>query len=463
MYSFSLAMDLNERAAQMSKRKGGVSERILKAIANDKIWVDIVREPEQTRAVDFEDVGRAYAPNTVFEGDSMRSMPPNTHIVVLFPNHQQQKKKVLDSASYRTLTDFNEEINKRLHRNPNETQMYVCWADFVYIVKGIRGNVYVFWFPVLSIYTNGDPEIQKTPGDTGFLVSTDGHFGQGLIYPLFVPKHNQDIYMINPGMFRFLHPMGMPLFPCDTPAEKVVPSTVVSLSDYDVKTRRERAQLPDHERIDFRHHVEMYRKVAPPTDSERSTDNERSYVATTTDAEEAAEEDDHRHGNGSDNDVDDEVLAFLGGGRGTSVKEHGRRQSTMTTPEDLAQMDVRHRRAAVEPERAKEDEDDDSSDYQPVTGTARLAHQHRVPRGLVPRNEHRATQKRVAYRPARKPSTSAAVSRARSLSLSSVGGVGESDTTTSAESSPLPPERASLTIRPDDVPKLPLGRGQSAE
>jgi hypothetical protein len=320
------------------------------------------------------------------------------HIIVLFPWQTDEKKKVLFSDQFRTLAAFNVELNARINRDPTvENQMVVCWTDYIFKIRGVTGSIYIVWASEMSIYVQGDNEIDKWGRHIPLLSNTDAHFGQKAFYAVMSGMSSYEVLFISPDRVNISQQATTILYPCDTRAVATNTPTAKPLDSHEARVRRERLVIPDHER-------EQYQTSTPPppladglgyfvSSSVGVSDTYHEFETPSTDDD-------------GDVSISDDISEFFG--------------AESTPPPNPVDGDVAHSRVALSLSSIVSTDNEDGCYVPPGAITQR----NRVPRSLVPRSDQRGAVGRVRFVPAK--------SAVKNIELRP-----ETMSTTSGESSPI--------------------------
>lgn len=134
-------------------------DRTIRAALDAGQYIELIRKSAQSvrrvQVVDFT------SPSSKTESFStgkykvwLQSEVKHTdEVVLLFPNHEREKRQMLATRDWSvgSLGKMNLEINKRLRDSEEytdaaaNTRLAICYGEHVFICKGIRGNVYIFW------------------------------------------------------------------------------------------------------------------------------------------------------------------------------------------------------------------------------------------------------------------------------------------------------------------------------
>jgi hypothetical protein len=224
--------------------------------------------------------------------------------------------------------------------------------------------------------------------DIPLLVNTDGKYGQKAFYPLMSGMSSYEVLFLAPERVTFSQSVTDTLYPCDKREPPPVLSACAKKLDADeVRVRRERLTIPEHERDKYR---------PPPA---AAVTAELSYFASSSLAVNVAAHgspEDYLCGTGTndreaeESDLPDDVLEFF-------AVETLPKPATDTIAGDVAQ----HKIALSF---LKEKDNDDDDDDGPYVAPGALTQRNRVPRSLLPRSEHRTgSVGRIRYVP-REPS-----------------------------------------------------------
>lgn len=233
----------------MGNRTSGISARLERAIETDTIWADMVADPH-SRAINFSDqsVRESHYDRQTFEAEVMATVPSNLDLAAVFPSLTLEGgQRVIRASRYRRLDRFNRELNARLHRHQTAVQVAFCWADYIYRVSGVSGNLYLTWARELSIYHPDDPEIDKVGRDLPLLVATDGHFRTVAYYPLIAGDSTFEILFMPAASTACSYPRDFAIYPCDTPEPEPVARPIATLDSEEARMRRERVVKPPGE------------------------------------------------------------------------------------------------------------------------------------------------------------------------------------------------------------------------
>jgi hypothetical protein len=348
------------------------------SIRDNSIWGEMLTD-FNSRVVNFSDESIAcgcYSDDTTFEPEMLPSVPRGWQIIVLFP-WQTDDRKVLFSDQYSTLSDFNIELNARLHRESSAPQqVVVCWTDYIYKIQGVTGSLYVAWAREISIYKDRDNEIDKMRRDIPLLVNTDGEYGQKAFYPLMSGLSSDEVRFLSPDRVRFTQAVTTKLYPCDRRPAKPHSELLKKLDADEIRVRRERVTIPAHEVCDY--HTTA--ATAPLSDglgyfvssSVAINDGYREYATPVV--------------SDDDNDttsIPDDIGEFFAVG--------------LSTPHDI-EGDVAQSMIAMTFDQISSSSTDGEAPIltEYVSPGGALTQRNRVPRSLVPRSEHRGGATSIA-------------------------------------------------------------------
>ena len=231
----------------MGNQLSGVSDRLQDMIRSGDVWADVLTDP-CVRRVDYtpRNVARRHYQYRRFEPQLLKCMPAKKEIVALFPSQTAEQRRVMRGSAYRTLADFNRELNARMDRDDCErNQVIICWTDFMYVVTGVTGNLYLVWAKELSIYEDSNPEISKWGYDLPMLVSTDGHYEEVAFYPLLSGSSTFEVQFMLAADTQCVRASDDPIYPCDTPPVPPFVHPIKHLSETEARNRVERVVMGD--------------------------------------------------------------------------------------------------------------------------------------------------------------------------------------------------------------------------
>jgi hypothetical protein len=254
-----------------------VSQRLITEVADGSIWVNLVRQSHENIDVDFSASNvavNAYAINALYKPDvTTERLPQGYRMIILFPEHRDQRLKVLDTelrGRYSDIEVINEAIAERMHRvvQDKPVQIAICWRDYVYRVSGVKGNLYLFWCQSLQVIKRdalrNERRIDKI---TGFplLVNTDGHLRILAYYPLVMGQMRGDkFYFLCPAAVKPSYNIAKPLYPHDKVRLKgSSPSSsghLQQLQTFQIENDQRREIVGDHEVKGYEHAIEQLRQ-----------------------------------------------------------------------------------------------------------------------------------------------------------------------------------------------------------
>jgi hypothetical protein len=152
-------------------------------------------------------------------------MPRDRSLVLLFPNHPNPKKRVLDVASFRTLTKINISINERFKEslektNVGDVRFAFAFGEHFYLCFNVTGTLYLAWAEELTKKSHGGASSNIAEHMVPVIINYDGsHIGQAIFLPKaavddlddsnVIPTHGKSLWP------RVLVPTREPIFVCE--------------------------------------------------------------------------------------------------------------------------------------------------------------------------------------------------------------------------------------------------------
>lgn len=107
-------------------------------------------------------------------------IPYNCLMAILFPNHPNQKKRILWTTGY--LNSLSKEINQRLSESSRDgLQLAVTAGEKIYRFYNIIGPVYLFWASRINIQTLNREE-NSILNDIPILIETNGQWSTRSVF-----------------------------------------------------------------------------------------------------------------------------------------------------------------------------------------------------------------------------------------------------------------------------------------
>jgi hypothetical protein len=128
-----------------------VSDILLKFVEDDESWKRLLIQSQNKYVVDI------YLNNNVTYENVLRNkfiiklaneVSKNIkHIMLLFPNHPDARKRVLHTSDYSEFYKMGKEINARLQvsLNGDVVKMAIVYRDKIYRIQGLQGTAYMLW------------------------------------------------------------------------------------------------------------------------------------------------------------------------------------------------------------------------------------------------------------------------------------------------------------------------------
>lgn len=141
------------------------------------------------------------------------SVPRDCQLALLFPQHPQQKKRVLFTTSYSSLLKLGIEINKRV-RASNQWTLYVVCGNRVFHLENISVNAYVVWCARVN-QQNVNSHNNTIAAMMPAFIEMDG-YGRIRSCVLLNPLCAEDSVIPLPlAHLTVLTPFHAPMFPCE--------------------------------------------------------------------------------------------------------------------------------------------------------------------------------------------------------------------------------------------------------
>jgi hypothetical protein len=158
--------------------------------------------------------------------------PTNNDLVLLFPNNEKNKRhQVLYTKGYSNPCRLNKRLNKFFKQSSDKTDEFadvklaVCYGEHVIICKQITGTIYLLWAKyVVKVNQNGHATVPQQ--NVPLIVNFDGRASLKAVYILKKEITNDcdlDRLPVTDHSPIFTFDMRVPLFVCETRADKDIP------------------------------------------------------------------------------------------------------------------------------------------------------------------------------------------------------------------------------------------------
>lgn len=161
----------------------------------------------------------------------------NNDLVLLFPNNEKNKRhQVLYTKGYSDPCRLNKRLNKFFRQSSDKTDEFgdvklaVSYGDHLIICKQITGTVYLLWAKyIVKANTNGHASVPQQ--NVPLIINFDGRASLKAVYILKKEITNDcdlDRLPVTDTSPVFTFDLRVPLFVCETRAEKDIPQQSVT-------------------------------------------------------------------------------------------------------------------------------------------------------------------------------------------------------------------------------------------
>jgi len=222
-------------------------------IINDDKWLPIISQNQNKYVVDVylngnEKYKNIFNNSYIIKLDS--ELKKTNNLILLFPAHPDEHKRVLRTSQYRTPAKLGKELNERLQKSVcgadnNTVQMAVASQSRLFRFRSLRGTGYIVW--AARVNRESPNSLKNTIAeDVPIFIGMDGNMNiiNIIILPVqdefIVEKHGKyNMYPIALDKVTLETPIDTVLFPCEADCRIAKKKIIQTISNKcaDMKTR----------------------------------------------------------------------------------------------------------------------------------------------------------------------------------------------------------------------------------
>lgn len=216
-------------------------DKNLQLIINSDAWQDLIVRSRHMNVVDIYLNNDQKKYRNIFRHkfiiklcDDMKKTP---YLMLLFPNHPDERKRILKTSDYKEYYKLSTEINRRLKESLNgETvKMAIVYKTRIHRVRDIYGTCYMLWAERINCETMNQKQNQIAETIPVFFELNGEHTIRNVV-PLLSDLVNNDagrltLYPIATTSTSLIVPTDVVLFSCEVDARKEHVKPIETISD----------------------------------------------------------------------------------------------------------------------------------------------------------------------------------------------------------------------------------------